>query len=395
MRQKTFMIFFICLLALLVQASSNYLVQVHAASRETSTAPKAPKRACSVQKNTNITHCEVLIMGTISPPRLNSNASPTLGSAPYRPQDIRAAYNLPSTAPAGQFVAIVVAYDDPNAAADMAYYRTYFGLSSCPATNGCFIKINQMGGTGPLPTPDVGWAQETSLDLDMVSGVCQNCRIILVEANSNNISDLGIATNTAVNLGAKSVNNSYGSSTEYANESIDCNNYYNHPKVAITASSGDNSGVVQVPAVCPNVIAVGGTSLPTNGHETAWASAGGGCSTMISKPIYQNYISTGCTKRAVADISAIADPTTGVYVYNTYSSSSGTWYQAGGTSASAPIIAAIYGLAGNANTMVNPVQSLGLKIVSRNCSINRVPTGSTISYTYKTGMGTPNGISCF
>jgi subtilase family serine protease len=393
MVRKTTVIFLVCLLVLLIQGSTSHLVKVQAASRDTSAAWREPKHACTLHTMKNVANCGALVMGTTNPPSLSSHALPPGGTSPYRPQDIRSAYHLPIGGPSGQYIAIVAAYDDPNAVSDVAFYRSYFGLSSCPTTNGCLIKINQTGGTSPLPTANTGWAQEISLDLDMVSGVCQTCKIILVEANSSSLSDLGTATNTAVSLGSKAVNNSYGSSVEYAGEDQNCTMYYNHSKVAITASSGDNAGVVQIPAVCPNVISVGGTSLQTNGTEIPWASAGGGCSTMISKPIYQNYIATGCAMRAMADISAVADPNTGVYVYDTYNGTG--WYQIGGTSASSPIIAAIYGLAGNANTMVNPLQSLGLKIISGNCTINHLPAGSASAYAYKVGLGTPNGISCF
>jgi subtilase family serine protease len=393
MVQKATMLFLLCLLVFLAQASTDHLIKAHAAPQKISALPKLPKRACSILPIANVASCGALVVGPTSAPGPSGNASPTGGSIPYRPQDIRAAYNLPLNAPSGQYVAIAAAYDDPNAAANMATYRSTFGLSSCPVSNGCFLKVNQSGGTSPLPTANTGWAQEISLDLDMISAVCQNCKIILVEAKSDNLSDLGTATNTAVSLGAKAVNNSYGSSVEYAGENQTCNAYYNHPKVAITASSGDNAGILQVPAVCPNVISVGGTSLQTNGSETVWRGAGGGCSTMISKPVYQNYTTTGCANRAVSDISAVADPNTGVYVYDTYNGSG--WYQIGGTSASSPIIAAIYGLAGNANTIVNPQQALGLAIISGSCSINRIPGRSTIPYTYQTGLGTPNGLSCF
>src|SRR6185312_15425404 len=107
-----------------------------------------------------------------------------------------------STGGSGQTVAIVDAQDDPNAESDLATYRSTYGLPACTTANGCFKKINQNGGTS-YPTADTGWAGEISLDVDMVSAVCPSCHILLVEATSANMSDLGTAVNQAVTQGAK------------------------------------------------------------------------------------------------------------------------------------------------------------------------------------------------
>src|SRR5947207_14386670 len=151
----------------------------------------------------------------------------------------------------GQTVAIVDAYDNPNAASDLSAYRSQFGLSPCTTSNGCFRKVNQRGGTAP-PAGDTGWGQEIDLDLDMVSAVCPNCKILLVESDSNSFTDLGAAANQAFNLGATAISNSYGGSeffgeTGYAGS-------YNHSGVAITASSGDGGYGVQVPAAYNTVV---------------------------------------------------------------------------------------------------------------------------------------------
>ena len=103
----------------------------------------------------------------------------------YGPSDLQSAYKLPSaTAGSGQTVAIVDAFNDPKAESDLGVYRSTFGLSPCTTANGCFGKVNQSGGT-TYPLSDIGWSQEISLDLDMVSAICPKCHIWLVEANDN------------------------------------------------------------------------------------------------------------------------------------------------------------------------------------------------------------------
>ena len=159
----------------------------------------------------------------------------------YGPSDLQSAYGLASAASskgAGETIAIVDAYDDPNAAADLAAYRSYYGLSACTVANGCFKKVSQTGSTTCLPTADSGWAGEISLDLDMASAVCPNCNILLVEASSASMANLGTAVNRAVTLGAKFVSNSYGGSESSSDTSYDTS-YFKHPGVAITVSAGD------------------------------------------------------------------------------------------------------------------------------------------------------------
>jgi outer membrane protein assembly factor BamB len=295
-------------------------------------------------------------------PDRNGKGSPDVlgNSGGYDPAYLQSAYDVASAAGAkgggaGQIVAIVDAYDDPNAKADLDYYRQYFGLPACPSGNvssaasGCvFQKVNQSGGT-TYPAADSGWATEISLDVDMVSAICPKCQILLVEANSNAYGDLGTAVNEAVALGANVVSNSYGGG-EFSGEQSYGTAYYHHPGVAITVSSGDYGYGVQFPAASPDVTAVGGTSLTQatntgtrNGSEAAWSGAGSGCSAYEPKPSWQH--DSGCGNRTVADVSAVADPNTGVWVYDTYNASGFAIY--GGTSAAAPIVGAYYALAGN------------------------------------------------
>jgi hypothetical protein len=196
--------------------------------------------------------------------------------------DIQSAYKLAAHHADGRTVALVDAMDDPSAEADLGAYRSHFGLPACTTANGCFKKINQNGGTSPLPAGDYGWAEEISLDLDMVSAACPDCHILLVEANSASIADLGAGVNrAAATPGVVAISNSYGSSEDSSVTSAD--QYYNHPGIAITASSGDSGYGVSYPASSRYVTAVGGTSLTKASNsrgwtETAWSGAGSGCS---------------------------------------------------------------------------------------------------------------------
>ncbi|HLZ80433.1 MAG TPA: S53 family peptidase [Ktedonobacteraceae bacterium] len=322
----------------------------------------------------------------------------------YNPPDLQSAYKLPSsTAGSGQTVAIVDAYDDPNAESDLGVYRSQFGLSVCTTANGCFRKVNQSGGTS-YPRANGGWAQEISLDLDMVSAICPNCHILLVEASSNSFANLSAAVDEAATLKANEISNSYGGS-EYSSEVSD-QSHYNHPGIAITVSSGDSGYGVQFPAASQYVTAVGGTTLNkasnTRGwSETVWSGAGSGCSAYISKPSWQK--DPLCSKRTVADVAADADPNTGVSVYDSYSYQGlSGWLVFGGTSVASPIIASVYALAGNAGSV-----TYGSYPYSHTSSLFDVTSGSNgscggtylctgeVGYDGPTGNGTPNGSGGF
>ncbi|WP_265562903.1 hypothetical protein [Streptomyces hygroscopicus] len=335
-------------------------------------------------------------------------ASPNTPPPGYGPSDLQSAYNLPSsTAGSGRTVAIVDAYDDPTAESDLATYRSQYGLPACTTANGCFRKVNQTGGT-TYPSADPGWAGEISLDLDMVSAACPQCHILLVEASSADMSDLGTAENEAVALGAKYVSNSYGGTEDPSQTTADVQ-YFNHPGVAITVSAGDSGYGAQYPATSPFVTAVGGTSLSRAGNSRGWSESvwsnssaqgtGSGCSAYESKPSWQ--ADAGCSHRTVADVSAVADPATGVAVYATYGASG--WNVYGGTSASSPIIAATYALAGTPSANSYPSSYP----YGHTAALNDVTTGSngTCSPSYlcsagsgydgPTGLGTPNGTAAF
>ncbi|MFF4060850.1 peptidase S8 [Streptomyces sp. NPDC001668] len=341
-------------------------------------------------------------------PRAADAATPT----GYGPSDLQSAYGLTSASAnngSGQTIAIVDAYDDPNAAADLATYRSYYGLPACTVANGCFKKVSQTGSTTSLPTADSGWAEEISLDLDMVSAIAPNAKILLVEAKSATMANLGKAVNEAVTLGAKFVSNSYGGSESSSDTSYD-SSYFNHPGVAITVSAGDGGYGAEYPAASRYVTSVGGTALSTSSNsrgwtETVWNTSstegtGSGCSAYDTKPTWQT--DTGCTKRMIADVSAVADPATGVSVYDSYGVTAG-WYTFGGTSASSPIIAAVYALAGTPGASDYPAQYP----YKHTSSLNDVTSGSngscsttyfctaTSGYDGPTGWGTPKGVGAF
>ncbi|MGW1562318.1 S53 family peptidase [Streptomyces sp. NPDC002144] len=332
----------------------------------------------------------------------------------YGPSNLQSAYGLTSAAASngsGETIAIVDAYNDPNAESDLATYRSYYGLSACTTANGCFKKVSQTGSTTSLPSSDSGWAEEISLDLDMASAICPKCNILLVEATSATMANLGKAVNEAVTLGAKYVSNSYGGSESSSDTSYD-SSYFNHPGVAITVSAGDSGYGAEYPAASRYVTSVGGTALKTSSTtrgwtETVWKTSstegtGSGCSSYDAKPSWQT--DTGCSKRTISDVSAVADPATGVSVYDSYGVTAG-WYTFGGTSASSPIIAGVYALAGTPSSSSYPASFPYAKagtsalndVTSGNngsCSTSYLCTAQS-GYDGPTGWGTPEGVSAF
>jgi subtilase family serine protease len=213
-----------------------------------------------------------------------------------------------------------------------------------------FTKYDERGSTGSqatYPAANSSWAQEIDLDVQMVSALCQSCRIALVEADSNGYTDLGLAVDAAANVpGVVAISNSYGGSEISAELSVA--SHYSHPGIAITVSTGDNGYGVEWPAAASTVLAVGGTTLSktnTGWTESAWSGAGSGCSAYVSKPSWQLNLVTSCAGRMVADVAAVADPNTGVRVYTTGSTGSG-WYVMGGTSVASPIVATVAALSG-------------------------------------------------
>jgi subtilase family serine protease len=353
-----------------------------------------------VLERTNVAH--------IAPHTLAPNAAPV--GVGYGPNSLQSAYVLPSgTAGSGMTVAVVDAFNDPDAASDLATYRSSWGLPACGS--GCFSVVNENGATSPLPASagTTGWDVEESLDIDMVSAACPLCHIILVEASSATTNDLGKGVNAAVSLGADFVSNSYGGPESSSDNSFDTS-FYNHPGVAVTASAGDNGFGVSYPAASSDVIAVGGTNLTTASNARGWtekvwgSSAGGegtgsGCSADSSKPSFQT--DTGCARRTDNDVAADADPNTGLAVYDTFSQ--GGWLEVGGTSASSPFIAGVFALGGAPAAGSHPASDIYAHTgnlfdvttgADGSCSPAYLCTGE-VGYDGPTGWGTPNGIAAF
>ena len=309
----------------------------------------------------------------------------------YSPADLQSAYRLPSaSAGAGETVAIVDAFDDPNAEADLAVYRAQYELGECTSGNGCFRKVNQTGG-GTMPEPNRTWAKEISLDLDMVSAICPDCHILLVEANNGQGSSLAAAENEAVALHATEISDSYEEA-----EPPEQPGAYDHPGVPIAVAGGDHGYGTVAPASSPHVIAVGGTTLvPVEGRrrwaETVWHTSGGGTGSGCShepKPAWQS--DPGCSGRTANDLAAVADPNTPVSAYDSYESSS-SWMLLGGTSASAPIVAAAMALSTPYTRSFDGAQPLYLDVEDGG-GFNDVVSGSngtcgTFTYLCEAGPG--------
>jgi subtilase family serine protease len=340
------------------------------------------------------------------------NPNATTGPTGYGPAQFLGAYNLSPLTSTNRTIAIVDAYDHPNALADLNTYSKAFNIpqmASCPVSAGttttpCFQKVNQRGGNS-YPSPNAGWALEISLDIEAAHAVCQNCNILLVESDSNSYTNLMAAVDRARIMGANVVSNSYGSSEFPSETSYD--SYFNHPGIAYTVSSGDNGYGVQYPAASQYVTAVGGTTLKLSGNsylsETAWGGSGSGCSLYETKPSFQT--DSGCLKRTVADVSADADPNTGAAVYDSfrYQGQKG-WFKVGGTSLAAPLVAATYALGG----VPSGVQANSLPYSSGNSSnLHDIVIGSNgncspsylckagAGYDGPTGLGSPSGSTSF
>jgi subtilase family serine protease len=387
----------ILLAGAMLSAVSTAVAMAYAAPAEAASALRIVPATCT-SASAGHAHCNALQL-------VRSGARPTAPTG-FGPSDIQSAYNLGNNPGNGQTVAIVDAYDDPNAESDLGTYRSQWGLPACTTANGCFTKADQNGG-GNYPTGDSGWGVEITLDLDAVSAACPGCHVLLVEANSNNDSDLGAAVDEAVKLGAKFVSNSYSDAESNFTTGEDA--HYNHPGVMIAAATGDSgtqSGSnAQFPATFPSVVAVGGTSLSKDSSsrgwsESVWSSGGSGCSSLFAKPAYQQNVTTGCANRASADVSADANPNTGLAVYDTYSQSG--WLEYGGTSLATPLISAMWAQAGAPTSGDNGVSY----VYANEAKFHDVTSGSNGScgtvicnagtgWDGPTGVGTPNGVAGF
>ncbi|MFJ6431257.1 carboxypeptidase regulatory-like domain-containing protein [Streptomyces sp. NPDC091416] len=325
------------------------------------------------------------------------------------PAALQQAYKLPDGGE-GMTVAIVDAYGYSTAEADLAVYRSYYGLPACTTANGCFTKIDQRGGTD-YPPDNAGWSVETALDLDAVSSVCPRCNLLLVQGDSAGLDDLGTAVATAAGRpGVVAISNSYGVDGETSSATA-FDRYYDHPGIAVTVSAGDTGNVQSWPATNPNVTAVGGTNLTRDSStargwtESAWGTVrggpggGSGCSLYEPAPQWQQSTATSCgARKATADISADADPATGIGVYNTVGQSG--WSQYGGTSLAAPLIAGMYALAGTPTPDTYPA-SYPYAATSQFTDVTagaNGPCGTELcqagpGWDGPTGLGTPYGVA--
>jgi hypothetical protein len=384
------------------------------------------------------------------------------------PQNVLTAYSL-SGLPAPlstQTLALVDAYNDPTIEHDLKVFDEQFALSPCTTANGCLTKVEMRGGAqDKTPATNAGWAQEISTDVELAHGLCSGCKILLVEAYSNENSELEAAEAEAERRGATEISNSWGGSEQGVTVREDETDAFNHPGTVITASAGDDGyldwgaeesserGYPDYPASSPHVIAVGGTRLGVTAagkwrEETVWngdGAGGGGCSTVLSAPAWQqsltDWLSVGCgSHRAVADVSADADPYTGVAVYDSTPVREGEieyhgWVTIGGTSVASPIIASTFALAGGAGadaqdeTVKYPARTLYENLAAHPEALHDVTSGSNGAcskgfdettglsdcslgeegsscsdtaicvagpgYDGPTGVGTPNGITAF
>jgi hypothetical protein len=327
--------------------------------------------------------------------------------------DIESAYKLPVSRNPEQTIAVVDAYGAPGLAADLNVYRTEYKLGACTLASGCLRVVNQQGVSSPLPPSGVsnGWALETALDVSMVSAACPHCKILVVEADDDTFASLAAAENTAARLGAQVMSNSYGGPESGLAQSYA--KAYHHRGHTIVVASGDGGfGPANFPANLQTVTAVGGTELtrsdnPRGWSEQVWNAEGGagasGCSAYVAKPPWQH--DPHCAMRTVTDVSAVA------WDVAIYTKSYGGWLTIGGTSAAAPLIAGVYGLAGNAATIKPGYEyrhagslfdiTKGTNVISiHGVIISEVCGGDYLcvakkGYDGPTGLGTPDGTGAF
>ncbi len=279
--------------------------------------------------------CGSVVMSTAAGVPLGS-ATPSRG---YSAAQLRQAYgggNGRAT------IAIVSAYAHPHPEADLAAYRAAMGMA--PLAPGQFTQVAADGET--LPPSDMRWGFEEMNDLEMATALCPSCRLVYVAAASPSWADLSDAVRTAAEF-ADVISNSYGSPEFPGEQRYTAWDDAARAGIAVTVAAGDFGYGTWFPAASRNVTAVGGTTLQLDAAgnriaESAWAATGSGCSQFIRKPSWQH--DAGCPRRTVADIAAVADPATGVAVYDSFvNNPAAPWFEFGGTSVSAPIVAGVYG----------------------------------------------------
>jgi Ricin-type beta-trefoil lectin domain len=396
--------------------------------------PAGTKQACATPARIGQEQCQLFLHGATLASGIKAAAAPVSGA--YVPTDLQAAYNLTSASGIGSpspgtgpTVAIVDAYADPNLAGDVATYRSQYNLGTCDTTSGCLRILNENGGT-TLPTATDstgGWEAEQASDAEMVSAICPDCKIVMIEANTPSLGDLGTAENTAAGL--SSFVSSSWTGYDYPGASYQDSTYFNHPGVVTDFASGDSGYGTGYPSSSQLVTSVGGTYLTADSSatrgwtESVWDNApaslpkpngtGSGCSAGNGKPSWQT--DTGCANRTGNDVSAVASGPNGVSVYSSFDScagaSTGSWCSGYGTSLATPIITAVYALAGAPTPGTYPSSYLyesghaaELNPVTTGsdgtCEANRLylcDAGHSLSdgYNGPAGWGTPNGVGAF
>jgi len=322
----------------------------------------------------------------------------------FGPADLAAAYHLNPAITSTATIAIVDAFDYPNAESDLATYRSTFGLPPCTVASGCLTIFNPTH-AGAQPAND-DWNLEAALDLDMASAACPTCKLVLVEATNDTGNDLFDEQNNAVTLpGVVSISNSWGTSGSSTDPASDAAFFTHTQAINTFVSSGDSGNTGRTgdyPSTSTHVIAVGGTHLVKSTTaargftETAWVGAGSTCSRFIAEPAFQKSAvpTKACTTRAASDISAVADPQTGVAVFN---KNDGGFIVVGGTSASSPFVAGVfarYGISGashDASFVYSHTAALFDITSGKNGSCRSALCQATAGWDGPTGLGTPNG----
>ena len=342
------------------------------------------------------------------------------GSGVLGATDLQAAYGLDVTKTPNATVAIVDAYGYTGLESDLAKYRSMYGLPACTTANGCLKIVNQQGQTSPLPKSDGqgcnGWNGETSLDVDMASAACPNCKILVVltdDADESMMPNLEMGQKTAAMLGATVISDSWGGADSDTNDIMMSDKYFDvsPAKTGIFVASGDDGwnnyeaaqqqgGMAgpDFPSTSEFVIAVGGTVLTKSTSsargwtETAWADGGSSCSPVIATPTWMAGINTSCNFRAAVDVAADASPTSGSAVNTVCGGSSAG---VGGTSAASPLVAAIFALYGhgeNKGDFVYTNKAAWNDVTSgTNGSCGNIQCQAGTGWDGPTSLGTPNG----
>lgn len=333
----------------------------------------------------------------------------------FTPDDIRAMYNIPAGAQTDATVAVVVAGSSPNVEAELAAYRATYGMPECTVDNKCLTIVNQDGDTAPLPPVSEistsAWLMEIAMDVQAVSAACESCNILLVNAANSGLHNLRRAVNTATDLGAEYVSMSYGS-PEFDGQEGEDGDTYTDAGVTFVASSGDYGYSESLwPSASTSVVSAGGTSVEkvnnSSFRHSAWSGAGSGCSPFEAQPAYQAAepaVADACGNRATSDISALADPASGMLVYHPSLADDGNtydWWLGGGTSLSAPLLAGMYALAGN-NTnahnvydqaAINPANFTDIIAGSTSDCDGTVLCKAAPGWDGATGVGSPLGLA--